>query len=234
MQEKIIHGTMLRLRVYAWEFPVRFTHWINAFSILVLSTTGYYIGDPFIHAYSSKQYIMGWMRFIHFITAYIFLMSVIIRIYWSFMGNQFASWKESFPLSAKKRKAFMDAIKFYLLIRKEPPYVIGHTALASFTYFLLYLVFIFEIVSGFALYSVNHSGLIWTLLGGWLAGIMSLSIIRLYHHFVMYMILAFIPLHLYATWFMDPHEKNGLASSIFSGYKFVPEKELIEEQESNI
>lgn len=228
MKEKIKHGTMLRLRVYAWEFPVRFTHWLNAFSILILSVTGYYIGDPFIHAISSKQYIMGWVRFIHFVTAYVFLMSVIIRIYWSVMGNQFASWKESFPFSAKKFKEFTDAIKFYLFLRKEPPYVIGHTALASFTYFLIYLLFIFEIVSGFAIYSVTHSGLIWTLLGGWLLNIMYLPTIRLYHHFAMYIILAFVPLHIYATWYMDPHEKNGLVSSIFSGYKFVPEKELDE------
>lgn len=226
MKEKIRHGMMLRLRVYAWEFPVRLTHWFNALSILVLSITGYYIGDPFIHAYSSKQYIMGWMRFTHFTVAYIFLMSVIIRIYWAFMGNQFASWKESFPVLSEKRKELLDTLKFYLFIRKEPPYVIGHTALASIVYFLVYLVFIFEIVSGFALYSVNHSGIIWTGLGGWLLNIINLQTIRLYHHFAMYMILSFVPLHIYATWYMDPHEANGLVSSIFSGFKFIPEKEV--------
>ncbi len=228
MREEIIHGTMLRLRVYVWEFPVRFTHWINAFSILVLSITGFYIGNPFIHAYSSKQYIMGWIRFIHFVTAYILLMSVIIRIYWSFMGNRYASYKDSFlPFSSGKYKEFMDTLKFYFFIKKEPPYVAGHTALAAFTYFLVYVTFIFEIVSGFAIYSVNHSGLIWTALGGWLLSIMSLPTIRLYHHFVMYMILSFVPLHLYTTWYMDPKERNGLVSSIFSGNKFIPEKEVV-------
>ncbi|MBI5408842.1 MAG: Ni/Fe-hydrogenase, b-type cytochrome subunit [Nitrospirae bacterium] len=226
MKEKIIHGTMQRIRVYAWEFPVRLTHWCNALSILALSITGYYIGYPFIHAYSSKQYVMGWMRFLHFVVAYIFLMGVIIRIYWAFMGNKFASWRECFPTSPEKKKEFMDALKFYIFLRKEPPYTIGHTALASFTYFLLFLTFLFEIISGFALYSVNHSGLIWTLLGGWLRGIMELPTIRLYHHLIMYLILSFVPLHLYTTWYMDPHEKNGLASSVFSGYKFVPERDL--------
>ncbi|MBI5099469.1 MAG: Ni/Fe-hydrogenase, b-type cytochrome subunit [Nitrospirae bacterium] len=232
MATKIIHGKMQRLRVYAWEFPVRLTHWFNAFSILFLSITGYYIGDPFMHAYSSKQWIMGWMRLIHFIVAYVFLMSVIIRMYWAFMGNQFASWRECFPVSTEKRKEFMDALKFYFFIRKEPPYVIGHAALASFTYFLVFVVFIFEIVSGFALYSVSHPpSIVWTLLGGWLLNIMHLPTIRLYHHFVMYVILAFVPLHIYATWYMDPHEKNGLVSSMFSGFKFVPEKEIEEAEQ---
>jgi Ni/Fe-hydrogenase 1 B-type cytochrome subunit len=225
MGKKLIVGTTRRLRVYAWEFPVRLTHWTNALCIFVLSITGFYIGNPFIHAISSKEYIMGWIRLIHFITAYIFLMSVIIRIYWAFMGNKFASYKDSFlPFSAGKRKEFVDALKFYFFLKREPPFAIGHTPLAAFTYFIVYLLFIFEIVSGFAIYSVNHSGLIWTVLGGWLLNIMYLPTIRLYHHLVMYVIVAFFPLHIYATWYMDPKEKNGLVSSIFSGYKFIEER----------
>ncbi len=224
MTRKIKYGTTPRLRVYVWEFPLRLTHWTNAFSILILSITGYYIGDPFIHAYSSKQYIMGWIRLIHFIAAYIFIMSVIIRIYWAFMGNKFESYKECFPFSTEKRKEFLDALKFYFFIKKKHPYVIGHSALAAFTYFIVYLLFIFEIVSGFAIYSLTHSAIIWTVLGGWLLGIMHLPTIRLYHHLIMYVILAFVPLHIYATWYMDPTERNGLVSSIFSGYKFVDER----------
>lgn len=227
MREEVWHGTSCRLRVYVWEFPVRLTHWINAFSILVLSITGFYIGNPFIHATSSDQQIMGWIRLIHFIAAYVFLMSVIIRIYWAFMGNKYASYKESFlPFSRGKYREFIDILKFYFFLKKEPPYVIGHAALASITYFFVYLLFIFEIVSGFALYSVNHSGIIWTVLGGWLLNFMHLSDIRLYHHLVMYVIIVFFPIHLYCTWYLDPKEKNGLVSSIFSGYKFVPEEEL--------
>jgi Ni/Fe-hydrogenase 1 B-type cytochrome subunit len=219
-------GETQRLRAYIWEFPIRFTHWINAFCILILSLSGYYIGNPYAHAISSKQFIMGWVRFIHFVTAYTFLMSVLIRIYWSFMGNRFASWKEFFPYNEKKRRDFVKAVRFYLLIDKEPPYCAGHAPLASLTYFFLFLLFIFEIVSGFAVYSVNHSGVIWTVLGGWLLNIMYLPTIRIYHHLVMYVILIFVPIHIYASWYMDPHEKNGLVSSMFSGFKFIDEKHL--------
>jgi Ni/Fe-hydrogenase 1 B-type cytochrome subunit len=219
-------GAIPRFRVYVWELPIRLTHWINAFCILFLSITGYYIGNPFIHAVSSKQYIMGWIRFIHFVSAYTFLMSVIVRIYWSFVGNKYTSIAECFPYSEKKFRGFVDTLKFYLLIKKEPPYVTGHAPLAAFTYFFVYLLFIFEIVSGFAIYSVNHSGVIWTLLGGWLLNIIYLPTIRQLHHIVMYVILLFVPIHIYATWYMDPKERNGLVSSIFSGYKFLDEKHL--------
>ncbi len=226
MKKGLKFGAIPRLRVYIWEFPVRFSHWINAFCILFLSITGYYISNPFILAHSSNQYVMGWIRFLHFTFAYLFLMSVVFRIYWAFMGNRFASWKECFPFSAKKSRDFVQAIKFYLLISKDPPYVAGHASLAAFCYFIVYLLFIFQIISGFAIYSVNHSGLIWTILGGWLLNIMYLPTIRLYHHLIMYVILIFVPIHIYATWYMDPNEKNGLVSSIFSGYKFIDEKHL--------
>ena len=214
-----------RNRVYAWEFPIRFTHWINVICIAALSITGFYIGSPFMYAVSSKQYIMGWMRLIHFIAAYAFLMSMIIRIYWAFMGNKYACYTVWFPFSGKKLGEFFDALKFYLLLSKKPPYTVGHTALAGFTYLIVYLMFIFEIVSGFAMYSVNHKGAIWQALGGWLIGIMYLPIIRLYHHLFMYALLAFSLFHIYFAWYSDIREKNGLMLSIFSGDKFLTGKE---------
>jgi Ni/Fe-hydrogenase 1 B-type cytochrome subunit len=210
-----------KVRVYAWEFPVRFTHWINFLCILALSVTGFYIGSPFIHAYSSKQWIMGWMRLIHFIAAYAFFMSVIIRMYWGLVGNKHAcvcTWLGNLS-------SIGSDIKCYLLIDKSKCHV-GHSGLAGLTYVALFAIFIFEIVSGFAMYSSNHSGVIWTLLGGWLTGIMLLPTIRLYHHLFMYVILAFVMVHVYIAWFLDSREMNGMMGSIFTGYKFVPEKDL--------
>ena len=214
-----------RIRVYAWEFPIRLTHWINVLCILALSVTGFYIGNPFMHAVSSKQYIMGWMRFIHFVSAYTFMLSMVVRIYWAFVGNRYASWRVWFPFTSRRFRDLMDAVKFYLFISKKPPYAVGHTALAGFTYLLVFGVFIFMIVSGFALYSLNRDGALWTLLGGWLTGVMHLQTIRLFHHLGMYLILAFAIIHVYIGWYLDLKERNGLMGSIFSGYKFVTGKE---------
>jgi len=212
-------------RIYAWEFPVRFTHWINALCIFALSITGFYIGNPFMYAISSKQYIMGWMRFIHFVAAYMFLMSVIIRVYWAFVGNKYACYKVWFPFSGEKMSEFVNALKFYSFMSRKPPYTVGHHALAGFTYLIVYMMFLFEIISGFALYSVNHKGAIWYALGGWLTASMALQMIRLYHHLVMYVLLAFTLIHVYFAWYSDSREKNGLMLSIFTGYKFLTGKE---------
>ncbi len=212
-------------REYIWEVPVRLTHWLFVLSIVAFSVTGLYIGSPYLYAVSTKEYIMGWMRFIHFVAAYVFLMSFIIRMYWALMGNKYACFCVWFPFTAKKMREFIDTLKFYLLIRNKPPDNAGHTALAGFTYFIIYLLFLFEIFSGFALYSVNHTGAIWTVLGGWMTGFMYLPMIRLYHHLVMYVLIAFAILHIYLAIFADSREKNGLLLSIFNGYKFVTGKE---------
>jgi len=215
-----------RMRIYAWEFPVRLTHWANFLSILTLSITGFYVGDPFIHAVSSKQYIMGWIRFIHFVAAYVFLMSVIIRIYWSFAGNRYANIIQWLPFSGEKIADLFNDIKCYLFLDTKSTCKVGHTSLGAFTYFLLYLIFLFQIFSGFALYSVNHSGALWTLLGGWLLGLMELQTVRLYHHLFMYIVLAFVLIHVYLSWTADSKDRNGLISSMFSGWKFMTERDL--------
>lgn len=212
-------------RKYIWEVPVRLTHWLFVLSMVAFSVTGLYIGNPYLHAVSSKEYIMGWMRFIHFVSAYVFLMSFIIRMYWAFMGNKYACFCVWFPFTAEKMREFSDALKFYLLLKSKPPHTAGHHALAGFTYLIVFLLFLFEIFSGFALYSVNHSGALWTVLGGWMLGFMYLPIIRLYHHLVMYVLMAFTIIHVYAVIFSDSREKNGLMLSIFNGYKFVTGKE---------
>ncbi|MDO8282657.1 MAG: Ni/Fe-hydrogenase, b-type cytochrome subunit [Thermodesulfovibrionia bacterium] len=214
-----------RKRVYVWEFPVRLTHWLFVLSIVAFAITGIYIGNPYLYAYTTKEYIMGWMRFIHFVSAYVFLISFIIRMYWSLMGNKYACVCSWFPFTAEKMGSFVAELKYYLLISRKPSYAVGHTVLAGFTYLIVFLLFIFEICSGFALYSVYHTGTVWFVLGGWMRGFMYLPVIRLYHHLVMYVLIAFAIFHVYVVISSDSKEKSGLLLSIFNGYKFVTGKE---------
>ena len=52
------------VRVYVWQWPVRLTHWLNAYSILVLALTGFYIGHPFITVSgpAGQHFVMGWVE----------------------------------------------------------------------------------------------------------------------------------------------------------------------------
>lgn len=212
-------------RVYTWEFPVRFTHWVNFLALLALSITGLYVASPFIEAVSTRQYIMGWMRFIHFVFGYVLLMSMIIRIYWMFAGNRYASWRVLVPLTRQQWQDMVGCGKFYLFITRKPPYCVGHSAMAAVTYLIVFLIFIFEIFTGFALYSQGNPGFFTTLLGGWLLSLMHVQTVRFWHHFVMYFLLAFTLVHVYIGWYLDSAEMTGAMGSIFGGYKFMPGKE---------
>ncbi len=193
-------------------------------SIVALAFTGYYVGAPFINALHAQDFTMGWMRFIHFTAAYLFTISFLVRIYWMFRGNSYASWRIFNPFSGAKLKELGAISKFYLLLSKEPPAALlkpGHTACATYVYLGLFVLFVAQILSGFALYSMSHHGFLWTILGGWVLALFHEQTLRLWHHIIMWLVIVFSILHVYIGWFVDRVERSGMMSSIFSGYKVV-------------
>ena len=217
---------MLRT-TYVWEWPVRLTHWINVISIVVLSVTGFYIGNPFVSVPSIDLYVMGWMRFLHFVFAYAFMFSVIYRLYWMIVGNEYASWKAFIPWASKKGWGYIrGTFTYYTFLNKKVPYVVGHNALAAMAYSAVIGLFIVQIFTGFALYGQYAPGGGWDTAFGWLLPIFGNQGLRLTHHVVMWLLIGFAIHHVYSAWLMDVKEKNGTLSSIFGGYKFIDPEEL--------
>lgn len=215
-----------RKRVYVWEFPVRLTHWLNAVAFAFLIVTGLYIGfAPYLSSGAERSFLMGNLRFIHFVAGYVLLIMVLLRIYWMFAGNEYASWRRLLPLTEQNRKDLAGGLKFYAFLKKSPPYAVGHSIAAGLSYFFVFWMFIWEIISGFALYHQGHPGTVHLVLGGWLLSVMNVQIIRQWHHLVMYLLIAFTIIHVYIGWYLDIAEKNGVMGSIFGGYKFVTGKE---------
>jgi Ni/Fe-hydrogenase 1 B-type cytochrome subunit len=211
---------------YVWEWPVRIVHWVNVLSILTLSVTGIYIGWAKTLAHDPSQYVMGWMRFIHFVFAYAFTISVMSRIYWAFAGNKYANWRTFVPWAFKDgRKNMKETFLFYTFFRSKAPHVTGHNAMAGAAYLWIFLLYLVMICTGFALYAEHAPGSIMHGLFSWVFLFGSNQGLRLTHHCVMWLLLAFAIHHVYSAWLMDVKERNGVMSSIFGGYKTVPEKE---------
>jgi Ni/Fe-hydrogenase 1 B-type cytochrome subunit len=213
---------MLEIR-YVWEWPVRISHWINALSIVVLSVTGIYIGAPFLVASeASSAYVMGWTRFIHYVFAYLFSISLLVRLIWFFAGNRHASWRAFVPWSNKEgRGHLISTFKYYTFLERKVPEAVGHNALAAVAYTGVFALFLLQIATGFALYGqFAPGGVIDTVFGSLL--LFGPQALRLVHHLVMWLLIGFAIHHVYSSWLMDIKEKNGTLSSIFSGYKFIP------------
>ena len=110
-------------------------------------------------------------------------------------------------------------------------YDIGHNSLAAFTYFGVFVLFIIQTVTGLAMFCVSTNNVMepfftWVLLkcGGFF-------VVRQIHHIAMWAFILFTIAHIYLVFYHDYIERNGIASSIIGGWKFVRE-DLAEEYET--
>jgi Ni/Fe-hydrogenase 1 B-type cytochrome subunit len=212
--------------IYVWEIPVRLTHWLIVLSMVVLAVTGFYIGRPFITVTgpAGENFVMGWMRFIHFIAAIVFTLSVASRIVWMFMGNRYARWSQLIPAARTRWRGLVATLKFYLFTRDRPPEYAGHNPLAGAAYALVFVLYLVMIGTGFALYSagahLDSPTRIFSFLIPWFGG---LQTARWIHHVGMWLLIGFAVHHVYSALLVDHLEKNATLGSIFSGNKWVRE-----------
>lgn len=219
-------------RVFVWQLPVRFYHWLNALAILVLCVTGYLIGKPPALVYGGEaydRYVFGWIRFLHFVAAYFFLFNFIFRIYWGFVGNKYSDWKNFIPTNRAFFQEMWQVLKIDILQLKGKEHLaVGHNALAGFTYFLMFLMFLIQCLTGFGLYAaMSHS---------WIAGLFAWVpyvvggdfALRQIHHITMWLFILFAIVHVYLVFYHDYVEGRGEVSSMTGGWKFI-EEEAFEE-----
>ena len=221
-------------RVLVWELPVRFFHWVNVLSIIVLTATGFIIADPpaiLSNMEATDLHTFGIVRFIHFTAAYIFFFNMILRIYWAFVGNQFAHWRAFWPFSKKMWNNFWHVLKIDILLMNEDVedlsnVSIGHNSVAAFSYLAMLFVALVSVFTGFALYADMSS---W-----WLPDLFSWVIplfggdfmVRTIHHIAMWFFILFSLVHIYLVFYHDWLEGRGEVSSMFGGYKFVRRKRI--------
>ncbi len=223
-------GAEEKLTVKVWDLPVRITHWVNVFSILVLSITGYYIMNPFFGTSgpATDQFLMGTVRFVHFTTAFIFTVSVVFRVGWAFAGNTYARWSQFLPVKRGRRRALAKMLGYYTFLRREPPAEVGHNPLAGVTYVAIYVLFGLQIVTGFALYGLDDPTSFWSHAFGWLFLLVGIPFVRLIHTLIMFLLIAFTIHHVYSAVLIDVEERSGLLSSIVTGYKTLTRRHIAE------
>lgn len=215
-----------RTTVRVWELPVRITHWTIFFSVIVLSVTGFYIGNPFLLTRSDPGFLMGTIRAIHSVAAWVMIAAVLARIVWAFVGNRWSRWDQFIPVARERRSGGRQALRYYLFLRRDPPAEVGHNPLAGLTYTVVYLMFLTQIITGLALKGLDNPGATISDLTNWVFSLGSIPAVRFAHHIIMWLTWGFVVHHVYSAFLVDTEEKNGLISSIFSGRKQV-EKDLL-------
>lgn len=211
--------------VYLWDAPIRVMHWLAALAIVVLAVTGFYIGKPYFitgGAESADPFVMGWMRFLHFTAAAVLVMTAIVRAYWLFAGNRFERLRALFPLRARDWASMWKQVRFYLMLEPHPPAYLGHNPMQQLSYTGIYAVAAAMVVTGFAMYGQSDPSGIFYRAFNWVGVLFGgMPIVRFIHHVLSWVILIFIPIHVYLTLRADTLERTGVVSSIITGGRFV-------------
>jgi len=215
-------------RIYVWEIPVRFYHWVNMTCIIVLVITGYFIGNPPAIQSGTEAYANYWFatnRFLHYVFAYLFFFNFLLRIYWAFAGNEFANWKQFLPVTKKQWHEIFEVLKVDILQLKTWSFESkGHNALASFTYFFMFLAFVLQCLSGFGMYAAMSTSWFPQLFAWFIPLVGGDEAARHIHHILMWVFIIFAMIHVYLVVYHDYVERTGVASSMISGWKFITGK----------
>lgn len=228
-------------RAYVWQLPVRLFHWINAFAITAMIITGFIISNPpalMSNKEASEQFWFGYVRQIHFISAYLMVAVMVLRLYYAFFGNRYASWRVMLPLGKSSLSKMWHVIKYDLLLQNEKEYNFknistGHNAVAALSYFIMFILALVMMFTGFGLYAPTST---WFLprMFEWVPAFLGGDFItRTIHHYSMWAFILFVVVHVYLVFFHDWLEGRGETSAMFSGYKFVRTESIKDEESAN-
>ena len=165
----------------------RILHEITMVSILLLIITGFYIHRPFV---DGGGFLMSVSRGVHFFVAAILIVSVVIRIIAMFVGPK-RDWRSFIPMGSDF-KLFPRTLGYYTYIGKEPDIKKKYNPIQMITYSIMFLLIIFQIISGFAL-KYPDGAMSWFNYGLFNNEIQA----RLAHYIINWVFVLFLMIHVY-------------------------------------
>jgi Ni/Fe-hydrogenase 1 B-type cytochrome subunit len=167
--------------------------------------------------------MMGYIRMIHFISAMIFAVAFLVRIYWAFVGNHSSRAIFIPPVwNGSWWRGLFDQMAYYLFLKNESELWVGHNPLAQIAMFAMYtLGTLFIIVTGFALYAqqwgwgttpMNLMGWVFVLFG-------DPQQVRTLHHLAMWYLVLFAIVHVYMVFREDIMSGQSVIGTMINGIR---------------
>jgi len=127
-----------------WDAPTRIFHWVNFTTVILLLLVGVlmlYKKDIGITSLDAKIAI----KEIHVWIGYIFVINLMIRLCWGFVGNRFARWSNLLP-----GKNFIATLSSYVASLKsgDPQQFLGHNPLGRLAVIALFSLLIIQAGTG--------------------------------------------------------------------------------------
>jgi Ni/Fe-hydrogenase 1 B-type cytochrome subunit len=221
--------------VYVWGAPLRAMHWVAALCLVTLIVTGFYIGRPYFmtSGEASSHFLMGRVRFIHFLAAAVLVMTGIVRAYWLIAGNRFERFPALFPVTPRNLKRTARTLTSYVTLRPEKdPAMVGHEPLQQYAYTLLYLMTVVMVVTGFTMYGQSNPGGLIFRLFSWVPPLLGgLQHVRVVHHVLTWGFIIFVLIHVYFVLRSDYLDRIGRVSSMITGGRYVSTDEKYDDSD---
>jgi len=243
---------MSELKSYrVWDAPTRLFHWVNAISVAALIIVGYLILKG--RALEIPRTGSLTLKVIHTWAGYVFVVNLLVRIAWGFVGNRYARWRSVLPMGRGYLAALGSHVK--ALFSRHPPQYLGHNPLGRIGMTAIFLVLVVLAVSGLALAGTD---LFYPPLGQWFArsvaapGVDPATLVPnkpdmvdkaafdsmrefrrpfiVSHVYAYYALLTLIGLHLLGVVIAELRQGGSLVSATINGTKILSERPADEEQ----
>ena len=133
-----------KLKYYSvWDRTTRCFHWINVICIIGLVGVGVVILNNKLLGVSNDGKIL--LKTIHVYIGYVFLLNLIWRLIWGFVGGKYSRWKAVLPIG----KGYWNSVREYVVGAKagDPPQYLGHNPVAKLMVAVLTGRAIYEAIS---------------------------------------------------------------------------------------
>lgn len=212
-----------------WDMWLRICHWSWVTAIVVLTATGFVIANPGLvpaGAADAEQtgFFMGYIRFVHLLAA-VWLMAVLLIRVWNLSTSRipYDRWSALIPFRNRRQlRNTGRTLTTYLFLRPSTaPSYFGHNPLQQLTYTGMYLIFLVQVLTGLALWGLYDANDWFWGLFQWLNHLMGTQQVRLLHYAVMWVIILFVPLHVYLSIRADGVDRTGSISAMVSGGRWI-------------
>jgi len=228
-----------------WDAPTRIFHWINFVSVVLLVLVGMlmlYRKELGIVSLDARVAI----KELHVVIGYVFVLNLLFRLAWGFIGNRFARWNTILP-----GRGFGDAVTAYVASIKNGrrQQFLGHNPMGRLAVTFLMLMLMTQAATGLiragtdvyyppfgsifaaqvAADGVDPASLKpYDKTGTDAAKLKAmLDFKHIYgeiHYYLFFVLLAMILLHVAVVIRIEITERNGLISAMFSGTKTLSAK----------
>ena len=237
---------MPELKSYrVWDAPTRCFHWINVLCMIGLIAIGVVILNAKVLGVTSDGKVL--LKEIHVWIGYVFVINLLWRLVWAFIGNHYARWRQIVPAGS----GYWQSLKSYVASysSSKPQQFLGRNPLARISVTVLFLLLTVQAISGLVLAGTD---IFYPPLGAWIAewvagpGIDPATLLpyspEMYdaaawesmrafrkpfitaHYYCFYALAVMIVVHIAAVVITELKSGGGIVSAMFSGRKVLDDK----------